>query len=198
MDPRSNLYVERSSDDTLYLHLWSIHSDAKGRLGDQILAALKPRDRWRRVIVDVRFDTGGDFPELFDAIKQLPSHLTPDGKIVAITDNTTFSASIIVVALVKHFAGSRAVVVGERPRDRLVFWAEGNQVQLPNSKIEIPVSTGMHDWAHGCRDFSRCHWPNIWYGSIGVGNVEPDVRVSWRFADYRDGRDTVLERALRE
>jgi hypothetical protein len=62
--------------------------------------------------------------------------------VIVITDNTTFSAAIITTALVKHFAGERAVIVGERPRDRLVFWAEGGQMQLPNSKIEIPVSTG--------------------------------------------------------
>ena len=31
---------------------------------------------------------------------------------------------------------------------------------------------------------------------IGVGNVEPDVRVGWRFDDYRRGVDTVLARAL--
>ena len=196
VDPSRSLYVRKLSEGVLYLHLWSIHNDARGKLGDQILAALKTGEPWRRVIVDLRFDTGGDYPELYDAIKKLPSYLAPEGKVAVITDNTTFSASIIVAALVKHFVGSRSVIVGERPRDRLVFWAEGNEAQLPNSKIEFPISTGMHDWAHGCRDPRRCFWPNIWYGSIGVGNVEPDVRVSWRFEDYRRGIDTVLERAL--
>jgi hypothetical protein len=197
-EPGRNLYVERLAEDVLYLHLWSIHSDAKGKLGDQILDALRGRDRWRRVILDLRFDTGGDFPELFQAMKELPAHLAPEGKVVVITDNTTFSAAIITAALARHFGGDRTVIVGERPRDRLVFWAEGNQVRLPNSKIEIPVSTGMHDWARGCRDWSRCHWPNIWYGSIGVGSVEPDVKASWSFADYRKGVDTVLQRALQQ
>ena len=100
------------------------------------------------------------------------------------------------MALVKHFAGARAIIVGERPRDRLVFWAEGNEAQLPNSKIEIGTSTGLHDWAHGCGDPRRCFWPNIWHGAIGVGNVEPDIRVGWRFEDYRRGVDTILARAL--
>ena len=195
-DPAENLHVERLRADVLYLHLWSIHNDARGRIGDQILAALKDGGPWRRVIVDLRFDTGGDYPELYDAIRRLPQFLAPGGKVVVVTDNTTFSASIITAALVKHFAGSRAVIVGERPRDRLVFWAEGGEIQLPNSKIEIPIATGMHDWAHGCRDVVRCFWPNIWYGAIGVGNVEPDVRVGWRFEDYRRGVDTVLARAL--
>ena len=196
MDPSHSLLVARFGEDVLYLHLWSIHDDERGKLGDTIREALRQRPAWRRVIVDLRFDTGGDYPNLFDAIRELPSHLAPNGKVVVITDNTTFSAAIITAALIKHFAGSRATIVGDRPRDRLVFWAEGNQVTLPNSKIDIPLSTGMHDWAHGCRDLTRCHWPNIWYGAIGVGNVEPDVRVSWRFADYRKGIDTVLEKAL--
>lgn len=196
IDPSHSLYVQKLSDSVLYLHLWSIHNDGRGKLGDQLLAALKSGGPWRRVILDVRFDTGGDYPEIYGAIKTLPSYLAADGKVVIITDNTTFSASIITAALVKHFAGTRATIVGERPRDRLVFWAEGNEARLPNSKIEFPISTGMHDWAHGCRDIRRCFWPNIWHGAIGVGNVEPDVKVAWRFVDYRRGIDTVLQRAL--
>jgi hypothetical protein len=194
--PDHSLHVAELGRGVLYLHLWSIHNDSRGKLGDQMLAALGKDGPWRRVILDLRFDTGGDYPELYDAIRKLPSYLAADGKVLVLTDNTTFSASIITAALVKHFVGSRALIVGERPRDRLVFWAEGNEAQLPNSKIEFPISTGMHDWAHGCRDLRRCFWPNIWYGSIGVGNVEPDIRVGWRFADYRRGVDTVLARAL--
>jgi hypothetical protein len=150
-------------------------------------------------VIDLRFDTGGDYPDLLEAMRELPSRLAADGKAVVIMENTTFSAAIITAALVKHFVGpQRTVIVGERPRDRLVFWAEGNQMTLPNSKIAVNISTGMHDWARGCRDWSRCHWPNIWYGSIGVGTVEPDVKVSWSFADYRRGVDTVLEAATRQ
>jgi len=196
-DPNQSLFSLKLAADVLYLHLWSIHSDVRGRLDAQLREAFRQAPAWRRIIIDLRFDTGGDYPDLYHAIEELPSHLTRDGKVIVITDNTTFSAAIITAALVKHFAGERAVIVGERPRDRLVFWAEGGQMQLPNSKIEIPVSTGLHDWARGCRDPTRCYWPNIWYGSIGVGNVEPDVRASWKFEDYRRGIDTVLEAALR-
>jgi len=194
--PGQSVYSVRLAPDVLYVHLWSIHSDARGRLDAQLREAFGQAPAWRRIIIDLRFDTGGDYPDLYHAIEELPSHLKPDGKVIVITDNTTFSAAIITAALVKHFAGERAMIVGERPRDRLTFWAEGDQMKLPNSKIEIPVSTGLHDWAHGCRDWLRCYWPNIWYGAIGVGNVEPDVRVGWRFADYRRGFDTVLSRAL--
>ena len=198
-EPSRNLYAQRLAEDTVYLHLWSIRSDSRGPMDEQIRAALAPRGKWHRIVIDLRFDTGGDYPDLLKAMKELPSRLAADGKAVIVMDNTTFSAAIITAALVKHFVGAeRTVIVGERPRDRLVFWAEGNQMTLPNSKIDVNISTGMHDWARGCRDWSRCHWPNIWHGSIGVGTVEPDVKVSWSFEDYRRGVDTVLEAATRQ
>ena len=195
LDPGHSLYSARLDEGVLYMHLWSIHSDARGKLGDQIVAALRDGAPWRRVVLDLRFDTGGDYPDLYDAMKQLPRFLGDDGRLFIIEDNTTFSAAIITAALAKHFADGRATIVGERPRDRLVFWAEGNSMQLPNSKLEIPTPTALHDWEHGCRDFARCYWPNIWY-SVAAGSVEPQIGVAWRFEDYRRGVDTVLERAL--
>jgi len=56
-EPSRSLYVQKLSEGVLYLHLWSIHNDARGKLGDQILAALKTGEPWRRVILDLRFDT---------------------------------------------------------------------------------------------------------------------------------------------
>ena len=85
-------------------------------------------------------------------------------------------------------------IVGEKPGDRLAFWAEGTSIDLPNSKIAINISTGYHDWAHGCREL-RCYWPNYFY-DVGVGSLDPDVTMGWRFADYARAVDTVLERAL--
>ena len=79
-------------------------------------------------------------------------------------------------------------------KDRLAFWAEGTSVDLPNSKIAIDISTGYHDWAKGCREL-RCYWPNYFY-DVGVGTLDPDIAVGWRFSDYRNAVDTVLERAL--
>lgn len=194
-DPAHSLYSVKVDEGVLYLHLWSIHSDARGKLGDQVIAALRDGAPWKRIVLDLRFDTGGDYPDVYDAMKHLPRFLAEDGRLVIIEDNTTFSAAIITAALAKHFADGRATIVGQRPRDRLVFWAEGNSLQLPNSKLEIPTPTALHDWEHGCRDFERCYWPNIWY-SVAAGSVEPEIVIAWRFDDYRRGIDTVLERAL--
>jgi hypothetical protein len=181
---------------TLYLHLWRVRNDSGERLGDRIAAALGPADAppWRRIVLDLRFDAGGDYPDAYAALRSIPRRLAADGRLVILTDETTFSAAIIAAVLARHFTGPRAVVMGSGPGDRLEFWAEGVPARLPNSGIEIGVSTGYHDWSHGCREL-RCWWPDFYYDVAG-GDLLPGIPVRWRFADYRRGVDTVLQRAL--
>lgn len=192
-EPGHSLYATRLADGTLYLHLWQVRDDASGSVGDAMRRAIGDGP-WRRIVLDVRFDRGGDYPTVYAAVRELPARLAPGGRLFVLTDPTTFSAAIIVAALAKHFGGERTVIVGEPAGDRLAFWAEGNSFELPNSKLRVMTSTGYHDWAHGCREL-RCFWPNFWYDA-GVGSVDPTIRVAWRFADYRHARDTVLQRAL--
>jgi hypothetical protein len=195
-DPEHTTSATRLADGTLYLHLWRIRDLPGEPIAERIARALGPADapRWRRIVLDLRFDAGGDYPTVYEALRALARRLAPDGRLVILTDETTFSAAIITAVLARHFAGSRATVVGSRAGDRLAFWAEGTPARLPNSGIEIGVSTGYHDWAHGCREL-RCWWPNFWYDVAG-GDLAPDVAVRWRFADYRRGVDTVLDRAI--
>lgn len=192
-EPGRSLYATRLADGTLYLHLWQVRDDASGAVGDALREALG-RAPWPRIVLDVRFDRGGDYPTVYAAVRDMPAHLAPGGRIFVLTDATTFSAAIIVAALAKHFGGDRTVIVGQRAGDRLAFWAEGNSFRLPNSNLRVMTSTGYHDWAHGCREL-RCYWPNLWY-DVAVGNVDPAVPAAWRFVDYRRGADTVLQRAL--
>jgi hypothetical protein len=182
--------------DTLYLHLWRVSVGFEPDVATAIAAAAGSAGDplWKRIILDLRFNDGGEYPAIYAAIKSLPRRLAPEGKLVILTDNTTFSGAIITAALAKHFAGKRAVLMGEKQGDRLAFWAEGNDIQLPNSKIVVHTATGYHDWAHGCREL-RCYWPNFYY-DVAVGHLDPDVPVGWPFGDYRRGVDTVLARAL--
>jgi hypothetical protein len=194
-DPSFNAFWTRLADDVLYLHLWRVRDVTPGSLEADVRKALGPESdpRWRRIILDLRFNGGGEYQSVYAAIRDLPKRLAPDGKLMILIDNTTFSAAIIVAGLAKHFTGARATYVGESPRDRMAFWAEGNFIDLPNSKIRVTTSTAYHDWEHGCREL-RCYWLNYWY-DVAAGRVEPDIAVGWRFADYRRGVDTVLERA---
>jgi hypothetical protein len=190
-----SVYAEKLGDGVLYLHLWKIRDEPGRSLASAIREALGPKDApaWRRILLDVRRDGGGDVPDVYAAIRDMPERLAPDGRIVVVQDATTFSAAIIVSALVKHFAGARATIVGEKPGDRLAFWAEGNAIKLPNSEMRVTTSTAFHDWARGCREL-RCYWPNF-YDGVAVGNVDPDVSAPRRFEDFARGLDTALDRA---
>jgi len=195
-EPDRTMYATRLAEGVLYLHLWRIRDVAGEPIGAGILRALGGAGTppWRRIVLDLRFDAGGDYPTVYRALRALPDRLAPGGRLAILTDETTFSAAIIAAVLARHFAGPRAAVLGSRVGDRLAFWAEGTPARLPNSGIEVGVSTGYHDWSRGCRAL-RCWWPNIWYGVAG-GDLTPDVPVAWRFADYRRGVDPVLRRAL--
>ncbi len=195
-EPRRSVYAAPLAEGVLYLHLWQVRDDAGGPVAGAIARALGPEREppWKRIILDLRFNGGGDYSTVYAALRALPRRLATDGRLVLLQDNTTFSAAIITVALARHFAGGRALIVGDAPGDRLEFWAEGNDIHLPNSKVRVTTSTAYHDWAHGCREL-RCYWPNFWY-DIAAGSVQPDIVVRWRFEDYQRGIDTVLNRAL--
>lgn len=194
--PQSTVYATPLGSGVLYVHLWQVRDEARGSLERDVRAALGPEAAlpWRRIVLDLRFDAGGDYPTVYGATRAIGRRLAPDGRLAILEDDTTFSAAIIAAVLARHFAGPRAVLVGERPGDRLAFWSEGTPMTLPHSRIRIGVSTGFHDWQNGCRAL-RCYWPNFFYDVAG-GSVEPRVPVAWTFADYRRGVDTVLQRAL--
>jgi len=188
-------YYEVLSPGVLYLHSWRVSRGFGPEADREIRSAIASGPRpWKRIVLDLRYNGGGEYPAVYWALRALVDSLAPDGKIAILTNDATFSGALITAAIVKHFAGSRAVIVGEPAGDRLQFYAEGNDMVLPNSKIHVHTATGYHDWAHGCREL-RCYWPNFWY-DVGVGTIDPDLRVAWDFDDYRRGVDPVLAAAL--
>ena len=77
-----------------------------------------------------------------------------------------------------------------------MFWGNaGTPMTLPNSRISVYVWVAKEDWADGCDDWWLCFWPTM-LTDVGVGTLEPDVRVPLTFADYRAGRDPVIERLI--
>ena len=78
------------------------------------------------------------------------------------------------------------------------FYAEGARVPLPNSKLGVRVSTGLHDWSDGCHDMDRCFWPVVVWGPQSQMKISlrPDYPIEPTFAEYASGRDPVMEKAL--
>jgi hypothetical protein len=181
----------------LTLQLKSNHDSGGERIAD-FLKESEAEMRRRSVcalILDMRYNGGGDYSQTAAFAKRLPQLVAPQAQVYILTSGQTFSAGITTVAFVKEAFGERAAIFGEPVGDRLQFWAEGGTACLPNAKLCFRYSTGMHDYAKPCRDWDKCFWLN-WLYPVRVASLEPDERISLDFGDYLAGRDPVYERAV--
>ncbi|WP_156412264.1 hypothetical protein [Bosea sp. Root483D1] len=159
-------------------------------------AARKPV---RNAVVDLRFNPGGDYTLTADFARRLPELLPPDGKLFILTSANTFSAAISTAARLKHFAGPRAILVGEAMGDRSQFWGEGGLTLLPNSKVAVRYTTAFHDWEHGCglSQVTTCFLLNYVYG-VPAGALQPALTIVPSFADYAAGKDVVMSEVMQQ
>jgi hypothetical protein len=197
-EPSRVAYSVPLGTDGIYIRINANQDDGYGPLSDQLasIAAGKPPDGWRRMILDLRFNDGGDERKTVEFTHALPDLLTADGNLWVLTGNATFSAAIITAARARHFLGSRAHIVGEPVGDHNPFWTDGGPpLVLRNSRIAIGHAFFKQDWANGCREPTLCN-PLQWLYGVAAGDLTPEVRIGWTFADYAAGRDTVLDRAL--
>ncbi len=182
----------------IYVRINANQDDDRGPLPDQLaaIAASKPPSGWHRMILDLRFNDGGDERKTVDFTHALPELLGADGNLWILTGNATFSAAIITAARAKYFLGPRAHIVGEAVGDHEPFWTDGGPpLVLRNSGIAIGHAYFKQDWANGCHQPALCN-PLQWLYGVAAGDLTPEITVGWSFADYAAGRDTVLERAL--
>lgn len=147
------------------------------------------------VIVDLRYNGGGNFLNITNFATEISGLVGPKGHIYVFTGRATNSAAIVFTALLKAQTHGRTKILGEEASDRLWFWSEGDTLQAPASKLPLHYTDGFHDWAHGCVDRSKCYWPAIFH-SVAVGTIQPDIHLETTYADYVAGRDPVLEAAL--
>jgi hypothetical protein len=182
---------------TLFIQLKAIADADKQPISDFLSATT---DAMRahppcNIILDMRFNSGGDYTKAARFASHLPDFVPPGGRIYILTSPQTFSAAITTTAFVKQAAGSRAIILGEPIGDRLAFYGEGNQGCLPHEDLCLHYATGMHDYAHRCDDWDRCYWLN-WIFPVQVKSLAPDETIKMTFADYMARRDPVFERAV--
>jgi len=99
----------------------------------------------KALVVDVRFNTGGDAGVGTPLVEKLAAklHGIP---VYVLTGRTTFSAGIIHAAQWKQFAG--ATLIGEPVGDDLDFWAEGGNLALPHSRLAGAFPNHLHRPVH--------------------------------------------------
>lgn len=182
---------------TLFIQLKAIQDIGAYRIRDFLKATSDEMAAHRpcNVILDLRFNSGGDYTKVAGFASRLPSLASPGGRVYILTGPQTFSAAITMAVLVKQAAASRAIVLGEPVGDRLAFYGEGNTGCLPHSSLCVHYATGMHDYAHPCDDWNKCFWLN-WLFPLQVGSLDPDEAIKMTFSDYRARRDPVFERAI--
>jgi hypothetical protein len=146
------------------------------------------------LIVDERYNGGGDYTNTAGFANDLPKLIPPNGRIYLLTGPSTFSAAITTTGFIKQAGGDRVTILGEPVGDRLVFWSEGNRGCLPNYHLCVNYETGKHDYTKPCWDPDACYWTN-WFYPVRVKTMQPDEAITWSFADWRAGRDPAFDRA---
>lgn len=193
--PDANYWHHYPLPDLLYVQINRIRDGAPEGLSQGLAKMLDEAEKKpiRNAVVDLRFNNGGNYELTADFSQRLPAILPPDGRLFVLTSANTFSAAISTAARLRHFGGTRTVLVGEPMGDRLQFWGEGGRTVLPNSKITIRYSTAYHDWEHGCSlsEIRTCFLLNYAY-DVPAGPLQPDIPRSTTFADYAAGTDPAM------
>ena len=158
---------------------------------EKAIAAERPRV----VIVDLRFDQGGDFTTTAGLMSRLANLAPSVQRIYVLISGWTFSAGETSAALAKEHGQGKVILVGEPLGDRMRFWGEGRDMVLPNSQLKLHYATGLHDYSQPCWGQEGCFWTTFFI-PMHVKTLAPDVVVPYTFADYRALRDPVMDYVL--
>jgi Peptidase family S41 len=136
----------------------------------------------RRVIVDVRLNGGGDnttYGPLIDLFSS--KQVDRRGNLYLLVGRATFSAAANFAAEIDR--GTRATIVGEPTGGGVETYGDTVPTLLPTVGWYVYIAARYHERKRGPNDRRLA--------------VAPDVRVDLTSAQYFDGRDPVLERALK-
>lgn len=133
-----------------------------------------------RVAIDLRHNLGGDINTFGPLSQTLSTHqsLQSDKKLFLIIGRRTFSAAGVFTDQMR--ANGNVVVVGERSGSGLNFFADNIAVVLPNSRIEVAISSRAFNTV---REDDR-----PWH--------EPDMMIQMSSEQYFSAQDPVLEAIL--
>lgn len=182
---------------TWYVRLADLVSEDSAVLA-QGLAAMRLRIKAaprQSIVVDLRGNPGGDFLSTVDFARHIDDLYAKDGTCVVLVDKFTFSAAIVVAALLKHHAHT-CQIVGEEMGDTEHFFAEGGTITLAQSGLKVRHSTGYHDWRDGRAD-PELTPPEIAEHMVAAGSLMPDIVAAPTSLDFRTGNDPALQAARR-
>jgi hypothetical protein len=184
-DRRANYWYRHLPDaDAVYVQ-YNVCAEAEGRpfaaFVDELFA-LVDREQVERLILDVRFNGGGNEAVLspfIDAVKARPQ-LNAPGRLFVIIGRGTYS-SALQNAITLH-QETAATLVGEPTGGKPNHYGEVRRFRLPNAGLLVQYSTR--------------YWRN--YPEGDPPTLAPDRYAAATHAALLAGRDPALEAALAE
>ncbi len=176
--------------DALYIQFRTNEDDGAHKITDFTarveaeIAARKPTN----LILDLRFDIGGNLLTTLAFMRALPAKVT--GQTYLLVGHYTYSAGIVSAAAVKKGGGERVTVVGDALGDRLAFWSEGGRVSLPNSHFGLRYTNGTFDLERGCAEIPQCLDKLI---DVNFVSLAPQIAAPLTSAAYLAKRDPAIE-----
>jgi hypothetical protein len=144
-------------------------------------AALRQRLRSsppKKLIIDMRSNGGGNyFVGLRNVVQPVARNAAVNrkGHLFVLIGPKTFSAAMSNSA---HFRQrTAAILVGEPIGERPNSYQENRKLSLPNSHLELSYSTRLYQFAPG----------------DPTNEIRPDVPIATAWADYKAGRDPVVD-----
>lgn len=135
----------------------------------------------RRVVVDLRQNTGGNFHTTEPLVRAVcdAAKRGAIARVYVILGRHTYSAAVVLAAQLKH--GCDALFVGEVPRAVPNRQADVERFTLPNSRLEITYSSRL-----------RQPFPEL----ADATEIPLDFPAPPTWSSYRAGRDPALEAIL--
>jgi hypothetical protein len=169
-----------AEDSTIYVQsnfVQDFNGTRFAAVADSIFAMADQRPV-RRLIVDLRYNSGGDgskLPPFVHEIIRRP-RLDQPGHVVLLVGQKTFSAAVLWLSWMREHTS--VVTVGEPAGAARNHSGDATDIVLPHTQMILQVSTLRH---YGTRSDDTAH------------AELPDFPVRMSAADYFAGRDPVLE-----
>lgn len=165
---------------------------------DELFAALDANPV-ERLVIDLRFNGGGNSAVLDPLIERLSQHpISQEGRVFVLISRNTFSSAILNALDLQSMAG--ATLVGEPTADRPDHFGEVRSFTLPNSGLLVTYSTKFFSIARGEANDQGDNMARmgIWLADnppddSGIRSLQPDVAVPFTSQDYFGLRDPLLE-----
>jgi hypothetical protein len=163
---------------TVYCNFRSYNGLGKNAAGLLKLVAEQHPDK---LVIDLRQNGGGDYTEglrhLVRPIRSLPD-VNRKGHLFVLIGRNTFSAAMSNSA---HFrAQTAAILVGQPIGEKPNSYQESRRMTLPNSHLVVRYSVRFYKFVDS-----------------GENVIRPDQNIVPSWADYKAGRDPVLDWVLK-